>query len=134
MYDLNTLRSIQRWENEGGKLMHASRMPAAIKGRWRDRHLVTPAADTRSSNKSLRRKKALVVPIDLSLPCTEGLDFALSMAGKLDCRVLVIHVVPRLYGEGFIETDEKKEWRRRAVRSAERKLKDLIAARRYLGV
>jgi nucleotide-binding universal stress UspA family protein len=128
MYDLNNIHSIQRWEYEGGKVLSPSRIPSTQTSK-RHGKASNKAARRSCVEPGLRSKRTVVVPIDLAAPCTDGLEYALSYASKSGSEVLVLHVIPRFYGEGLIESHERKYLRQRAAHLAKSKLKRLVAGK-----
>ena len=64
----------------------------------------------------------ILVPIDFTEASHNGLDFAILMATKLNCSVVIAHILQPSYAEGFMDVDQKKTLRANARRDTRRKL------------
>ena len=71
----------------------------------------------------------ILVPIDFTTASYKALDYALSMAKKLNWSIALVHVVVRSYAEGFVDSIPKTELRAEAHREAHRKLNALVPSK-----
>src|SRR5688572_18579141 len=74
--------------------------------------------------------ETILVPIDFTAASYKALDYALSIAKRLNWSVALVHVVVRSYAEGFVDSIPKTDLRVVARREAQRKLDALASANR----
>jgi nucleotide-binding universal stress UspA family protein len=70
-----------------------------------------------------------LVPIDFTESSLKALDYALSLAGRLNASVTLLHIVEGMYGDGFVDTAALLKARARAIEDARMKLNLLAASR-----
>lgn len=78
--------------------------------------------DPISSHVSTQKKRRVLVSVDFTESSHKVLDVALLLADCLRASIVLIHVVERIYGEGFLDTFAKRDVRLRAYRRAREKL------------
>ena len=74
--------------------------------------------------------ETILVPIDFTAASYKALDYALSIAKRLNWSVALVHVVVRSYAEGFVDSIPKTDLRAAARREAQRRLDALASANR----
>jgi nucleotide-binding universal stress UspA family protein len=101
------------------------------------RSAATPKADATS----LKRKpkspntavggdwRTLLVPVDFSARSLEALDFAVSIARKVDASIVVLHVIDPIHAPGRLDARRLRSLRAEALRNAKRQLAQLVSRR-----
>jgi nucleotide-binding universal stress UspA family protein len=79
-----------------------------------------------SSSVSMRKARTVLVPVDFTESSHRALDYALLLADCLRASIVLLHVVERIYAEGFLDTPAKRSVRTEADRRAMEKL-DAVA-------
>ena len=79
-----------------------------------------------SSHVSTRKARRILVPVDFTESSHKAFDFALLLADRLRASIVLVHVVERIYAEGFLDTPAKRNVRTEAHRRAREKL-DAVA-------
>jgi len=79
-----------------------------------------------SSRVSMRKGRTVLVPVDFTASSHRALDYALLLADCLRASIVLLHVVERIYAEGFLDTPAKRSVRTEADRRAMEKL-DAVA-------
>jgi len=79
-----------------------------------------------SSRVSMRKARTVLVPVDFTALSHRALDYALLLADCLRASIVLLHVVERIYAEGFLDTPAKRSVRTEADRRAMEKL-DAVA-------
>jgi nucleotide-binding universal stress UspA family protein len=79
-----------------------------------------------SSHVSTRKARRILVPVDFTESSHKALDFALLLADRLRASIVLVHVVERIYAEGFLDTPAKRNVRTEAHRRAREEL-DAVA-------
>ena len=82
-----------------------------------------------SSCASVRKARTILVPVDLTDSSRHALDYALLLAEGWNASIVLLHVVDRMYAEGFLDTPAKRSLRTEVHRRAREKL-DALAKRR----
>ncbi len=72
------------------------------------------------------RQRTILVPMDFTEASDRALDYALSMADCLRASVAVLHVVERMYAEGFLDTPAKSTLRTEAHDEAKKRLDAVV--------
>lgn len=72
---------------------------------------------------------AILVPVDFSPPSLEALDFAVSLAQRLDASILLLHVLSPLHTPGRFDSPKLRSLRAEALQEAKRKLAKLAKQR-----
>lgn len=72
------------------------------------------------------RQRTILVPMDFTEASDRALDYALSMADCLRASVAILHVVERMYAEGFLDTPAKSSFRREAHDEARKRLDAVV--------
>jgi nucleotide-binding universal stress UspA family protein len=75
-----------------------------------------------SSYGSTRKTRRILVPVDFTESSNRALDYALLFADCLGASIVLLHVVERIYAEGFLDTPAKHNVRMEAHRRAREKL------------
>ena len=101
------------------------RVAVSSKYRLRTRNADAPGHDQRS------QRGTFLVPIDFTETSHKALDYALSMAAKLNRSVTLVHVLERSYGEGFLDADQKEDIRAKARLDSRIKL-NALAQRKHI--
>lgn len=76
----------------------------------------------------VRKGRTLLVAVDFSEVSTKALDYAVSLARRMDAKVMLFHVLDGNYGEAFLESSARLRERARAAEHARRKLAHLAAS------
>jgi nucleotide-binding universal stress UspA family protein len=79
-----------------------------------------------SSHVSTRKARRILVPVDFTESSDKALDCALLLADRLRASIVLVHVVERIYAEGFLDTPAKRNVRTEAHRRAREEL-DAVA-------
>ena len=79
-----------------------------------------------SSHVSMRKVRTVLVPVDFTESSHRALDYALLLADCIGASIVLLHVVERIYAEGFLDTPAKRNVRMEAHRGAREKL-DAVA-------
>jgi nucleotide-binding universal stress UspA family protein len=79
-----------------------------------------------SSRVSMGKTRTMLVPVDFTASSNKALDYALPLAEYLHASIVLLHVVDRIYAEGFLDTPAKRNVRIEAHRWAREKL-DAVA-------
>src|SRR6185369_12827563 len=79
-----------------------------------------------SSRVSMRKGRTVLVPVDFTASSHRALDYALLLADCLRASIVLLHVVERIYAEGFLDTPAKRSVRTESDRRAMEKL-DAVA-------
>jgi len=72
------------------------------------------------------RQHTILVPMDFTKASDRALDYALSIADGLEASVVVLHVVERIYAEGFLDTPAKSALRTEAHDEARKRLDAIV--------
>lgn len=86
-------------------------------------------AKSRLNRFSDSRQHTILVPMDFSKASDRALDYALSIADGLGASVVVLHVVERLYAEGFLDTPAKSTLRTEAHDEAKKGLDAIVESK-----
>jgi nucleotide-binding universal stress UspA family protein len=78
-----------------------------------------------------RSRRVILVPVDLSETSAGSLDYALTLARRLNASVTLLHVIEGMYGEGFVDSAARMKSRGRAIEDARLKLNLLAASRAH---
>ena len=70
----------------------------------------------------MRKAQTILVPVDFTESSHKALDYALPLAESLQASIVLLHVVDRIYAEGFLDTPAKRNVRTEAHRGAREKL------------
>ena len=79
-----------------------------------------------SSHAPMRKARTILVPVDFTESSQSAFDYALPLAESLQASIVLLHVVDRIYAEGFLDTPAKRNVRMEAQRGAREKL-DAVA-------
>ena len=82
-----------------------------------------------SRHVSTRRTRRILVPVDFTESSHKALDYALLLADCLRASIVLIHVVERIYAEGFLDTPAKRNVRMDAHRRAMEKLDAVVESK-----
>ena len=82
-----------------------------------------------SSHVSMRKTRRILVPVDFTKSSHKALDHAILLADCLRASIVLLHVVDRIYAEGFLDTPAKRSLRTEVHRRAREKLGELAEAR-----
>ena len=74
----------------------------------------------------MRKARTVLVPVDFTASSHRALDYALLLADCLRASIVLLHVVERIYAEGFLDTPAKRSVRTESDRRAMEKL-DAVA-------
>lgn len=75
------------------------------------------------------RQHTILVPMDFSAASDRALDYALSIADGFEASVVVLHVVERIYAEGFLDTPGKSTLRTEVHDEARRRLDAIVKSK-----
>ena len=76
----------------------------------------------------------MVVAVDFSDPSQVALDYAVANARSLKCTILMVYVIERIYGEGYLDRNQAEKLRDESRRTAEAKLNAWAASKRVPSV
>ena len=71
----------------------------------------------------------IIVPVDFSTGSLEALDFAVSLARRLDASILLLHALDPIYSRGRFDSPRLRPLRTQALKDAKRRLA-MLAKRR----
>ena len=74
----------------------------------------------------MRKARTVLVPMDFTESSHKALDYALQLADCIGASIVLLHVVGRIYAEGFLDTPARFNVRTEADRRAREKL-DAVA-------
>jgi nucleotide-binding universal stress UspA family protein len=75
------------------------------------------------------KRRTLLVPVDFTKSSLKALDYALSLAKRINAKITLLHVLDGVYGEGFVDSPVRLKERARAMADARFKLNLLAASR-----
>ncbi len=75
------------------------------------------------------KRRTLLVPVDFTESSFKALDYALSLARRINARITLLHVLEGVYGESFSDSRVRLKERGRAIEDARLKLNLLAASR-----
>ena len=82
-----------------------------------------------SSYAPVQEARTILVPVDLTDSSHNALDYALLLAEGWNASIVLLHVVERMYAEGFLDTPAKRSLRTEVHRRAREKLDALAKPR-----
>jgi nucleotide-binding universal stress UspA family protein len=96
-------------------------------------------ADTQMRAEQMKMERAwaggeILVPITFDAASEHAFDAAIDMAKAMGAGVLLVHVTSRNYGEGFLESGQRKEIQSEVVEASEERLAQLTHAKRNTNV
>jgi nucleotide-binding universal stress UspA family protein len=99
-------------------------------------HANKPRLGHRVTKRLPRRspKRTIVVAVDFSDVSKLAMEYAVSRAKLLKCAILMVCVVERAYGEGFLDRDQLEQLRLERRQAAEARLSVWAASGRMSGV
>ena len=62
------------------------------------------AVRSNGNGASARKRRTLLVPVDFTESSLKALDYAMSLAKRLNARITLLHVLDGVYGEGFMDS------------------------------
>ena len=71
----------------------------------------------------------ILVPVDFSASSLEALDFAVSLAGRLDASIVLLHALDPIYSPGRFDSPRLRPLRAQALEDAKRQLATLAKRR-----
>jgi nucleotide-binding universal stress UspA family protein len=83
----------------------------------------------KGGGRKTRTRRTLLVPVDFTESSVKALDYALSLARRINATITLLHVLDGMYGEGFVDTPARVRERSRAIEDARLKLNLLTAWR-----
>lgn len=98
---------------------------------WNARRGCRPNKVTKSrlNRSSDSRQQTILVPVDFTEASLRALDHALSLAECLGASVVLLHVVERIYAEGFLDTPAKSSFRTEAHDEARKRLGAVVESK-----
>jgi nucleotide-binding universal stress UspA family protein len=76
-----------------------------------------------------RKRRTVLVPVDFSEASMKALDYAVSLARRMNAKVMLLHVLDGSYGEVFLDPSVRLRERARATEHARKKLTRMTALR-----
>lgn len=105
----------------------ASVAPCTVARTTRNASELAEATDGHAAHE--RKRRTLLVPVDFTESSVKALDYALSLAKRLNSSVTLLHIVDGMYGDGFVDSAAQLKARAKAIQDAKLKLTLLAASR-----